>query len=211
MLQEALVDADLSPISVADSLKRCELVACLSCLSNTGRTLLPITAFLSYSDHIPSCGGNLSQLAVASCQNWGLQSQTMPLNVCIIAFPFLNLCLLYNITLPAWGAHSACGWASKVSIWYSLDPISFVLLGFPPDFQSFCLPLKQQHCSGWDTAEWFLSLCSWHWGICWPRSNGSCRALALSRHRPLWAVAGDPRTCHVWMGSSSGFNFSPIQ
>lgn len=65
MLQEALVGADLSPISVADSLQRYELVACLSRLCNTGRIPLPITAFLSYSDHVPSCGGNLSQLAVA--------------------------------------------------------------------------------------------------------------------------------------------------
>lgn len=122
----------------------------------------------------------------------------MPLPVCIIAFQFLNLCLFYSITL-ARGARSAWGWASRVSRWYSLDPISFVLLGFPPDFQGFCLPLKQQHCSSWETLEWFepvplfMTL-----GICWPRSNVSCRALALSRHRPLRAVAGHPRFSRAW-------------
>ena len=41
-------------------------VSCLPQLSicNTGRIILPITPFLSYLDHIPSWGGNISQLAV---------------------------------------------------------------------------------------------------------------------------------------------------
>ena len=62
----------------------------------------------------------------------------------------------FTSPLPAWGAHSAWGWASKVRGWSSLDPIS---------------PLSFQDCHLWILTGACLEMSAWYrllvwWKVC---------------------------------------------